>query len=1054
MRYLLSMPWGLQPETPDTAIKERVPYALFVMTVLCILLLALPGSPHAASTEITIGMLSFRPVADTQKRWQPLANYLQQQLPSYRFRIHAYDYDDLEMAIRQRNVDLVFTEPAHYILLSEQNILSTPLVTVINQEFGRQLPAFGGVILVRADDSRIQQLDDLQDMTIASPAAGSFSGHMIQRYQLHLQGNGELRLHMRYTGMPHDRALEALLNGDADAAFIRSGVLESLLEKNRLKPDQIRVLNRINMPHYPYALSTRLYPEWPLVAMPHTDSDLFRQITAALLGLPHGSELGRSMGIYGFTIPMDYQQVRDLMQALHLPPFEKTPIFTIQDIWHRYRLLLLTLMIAIAAIGTLLVIMIVNSRKLQQQTQHAEQQTRQLYIAEQRLEEYFEVSPVVAYTLERIEDAVYTRWTSANVTRLLGYSTEETLADGWWINNIYPEDREHAMHQFSKLEKQQTLRQEYRFYKKDRSIIWILDQTRALHSLDGQIRIVGAWTDITERELARQAMLVEANNRRMLLASLGEGVYGTDSKGICTFINPAALEMLGFPEQEVLGQHQHLVFHHHREDGSHYPAIDCPVHKTLHDGESRHEEEWFIRKDGNGFAVDVTVTAVESKGERLGCVVVFHDISARKKEQQTLLELSQFRQAILDNNAAAIFVGSADRHIRMVNRRALELFGYSNHEIDGASFRLIHINDENFNRFSEHYKGFSSGQEISEAAWPFRHHNGDTVWCEAYGAPVNPENIEDGVIWTLIDVTAEREIAERNRLMVAALEAAANAIVITDTDAKIEWVNRAFEQLTGYRQEEAIGHTPSELIGSGVQDKAFYKSLWETIQAGSTWRGEVINRKKSGELYHEELIIAPVINNLNKIEHFVGVKQDISDRKRMEQELEIMATTDFLTNLPNRRHFIAKLEDEQARLRRLNGHDTCLLMLDIDYFKVVNDQYGHPTGDRVLQQLAELITQRLRRTDLAGRLGGEEFAILLPGADLENGHQFAEQLRKHASQLELFNEEGLPFTITISIGICRLNHHDTDPDAPLLRADQALYRAKHNGRNRVEIENA
>ena len=1001
--------------------------------------------------QVVIGILAYRALAETRQQWQPLAEYLNRQLPAYRFHIHAYDYHDLESAIRTRKIDFVFTNPAHYILLAERDRLSAPLVTLLNEEFGRQLPAFGGAILVRAEDMRIRQLSDLQNMAIASPYHASLGGHMMQRYEILLQGQREPELNMHYTGMPHEMAVEALLNKDVDAAFVRSGVMESMLEKGLLAEGQVRVLNPMDIPHFPYALSTRLYPEWPLVAMAHTNDDLSRQLAAALLALPHGSESAHSMGIHGFSIPMDYKQIREMMQGMRLSPFDAAPAFTTWDIWQRHRLLIITLLLASLVIGVLLAFLLFNRKKLQQQTLHAEQQAQQRLITERRLEEYFEVSPVIVYTLDRHSDGIHTRWISANVSRMLGYSIEEASTDGWWQANIHPDDLDHALQQFKKLETQRSLRHEYRFYKKDRSLIWVLDQVRLFTTPDMTTNIMGAWTDITERELARQAIETEANERRMLLASLGEGVYGTNINGICSFINPAALAMLGYPEEELLGQHQHLMFHHQYPDGSHYPATDCPIHKTLQDGKTRHEEEWFIRRDGSGLNVDLTVTAVESKGVRLGCVVAFRDISQRKLEDKTLRELSQFRQAILDHNAAAIFVGSADRHIRMTNRRAQTLFGYSADELNNASFRIIHVDDEHFTRFSTHYQNLIAVQEITEAAWPFRQRDGSIIWCEAYGAPLNPERIEDGVIWTLIDVTAERETEERNRLMVAALEAAANAIVITDTKANIEWANRAFETLTGFTTEEAIGRKPSELIGSGVHDKEFYKALWKTILGGETWRGEVINRKKSGELYHEELIIAPVTNEDQRIEHFVGVKQDITARKQLEKELEQMATTDFLTGLPNRRNFIARMNEELARLQRLNGHDTALLMLDIDHFKDVNDLYGHASGDQVLQALAKLINQRLRRTDMAGRLGGEEFAILLPGADLEKGRQFAEQLRQQVSELVFEDETKGNFNITISIGVCELDHANNNPDTPLARADKAMYLAKNNGRNRVEV---
>ena len=1015
-----------------------------------LLLLMLSNGAWATAEDVHIGILSYRPVQETTRQWQPLADYLQQQLPAYRFHIHAYDYDELETVTHQRQLDFVFTNPGHYVLMHQHGRLSAPLVTMVNTEFGRPIMAFGGVMLVRSDDQRLQQASDLHGMRVASPASGSLGGYLMQRYELQELGIKPMQLEMQFTGMPHDLAIDALLGGHVDAAFVRTGVMESLQAQGKIPPMALRVLNQKQIPQYPYALSTRLYPEWPFAAMTDTAPSLTRQVTAALLAIPHGSDLSRSMHIHGFSIPLDYQQVQQVMQNLRVAPYDTRLGRPASVTWKEHYPLLLILALSLFMILVLSLALRRNRHKLLQQTALLKEQRLAHSMSEQRLEHYFQVSPVIHYSLKQDEQGLHTRWVSSNITRLLGYTQEEALAEGWWLNNLYPDDRHDALSGFSQLDKKKALTNSYRFYKKNRTVIWVLDQLRIIDDQTDS-NIIGAWTDITETEQARKQLQAEASHRKMLMASLGEGVYGTDINGNCSFINPAALAMLGLTEQEVIGQHQHLLFHHHRPDGSHYPANECPIHHTLQDGKSRHVEEWFIRNNGEGFSIDLTVSAIEQDGERIGCVVVFRDTSERKQRELKTYELNQFRQAILDHNAAAIFVGSPDLKIRMANRRALELFAYQAEELVGKSFECIHVNQENYDNFAEHYQKITQGETIVEATWPFLTRSGDIIWCEAYGTAVNPEQPDEGLIWTLIDVTESHQIEERNQLLVSALEAAANAIVITDTEARIEWTNQAFEQLSGYSREEAIGRRPSELISSGMQDRNFYQQLWATILAGKTWRGEIINKKKSGEQYHEELIIAPVRNKSGEVEHFVGVKQDISVRKHMEEQLEHMAVSDFLTGLPNRRYFISRLEEELARQQRNPDQASALLMLDIDRFKQINDQHGHIIGDQALQKFADLIRQRLRKTDLAGRIGGEEFALLLSGAKLDDAYTFAEKLRTQTQQLAIELENGELAYMSISIGITSLNQTDQDPDQTLARADKAMYQAKQNGRNRVEV---
>lgn len=178
--------------------------------------------------------------------------------------------------------------------------------------------------------------------------------------------------------------------------------------------------------------------------------------------------------------------------------------------------------------------------------------------------------------------------------------------------------------------------------------------------------------------------------------------------------------------------------------------------------------------------------------------------------------------------------------------------------------------------------------------------------------------------------------------------------------------------------------------------------------------------------------------------------RDITERKRLEAELRELSITDALTGLSNRRHFLARLEEELARVKRLDTLHTAVLMLDLDWFKRINDEFGHLTGDMVLQHFAALMREELRKIDTGGRVGGEEFAVILAGADLAAAQVFAERLRQKVAGTPL-RQDGRKAPVTVSIGISDLNAMDGNVDAVLMRADEALYSAKNNGRNRVEV---
>ena len=309
----------------------------------------------------------------------------------------------------------------------------------------------------------------------------------------------------------------------------------------------------------------------------------------------------------------------------------------------------------------------------------------------------------------------------------------------------------------------------------------------------------------------------------------------------------------------------------------------------------------------------------------------------------------------------------------------------------------------------------------------------------------------DGLSRIICYALARKEMETENNLLVTALTSAANAIIITDKNAIIKWANPAFYKLTGYAAYETIGRRPSELLKSDRQDDTFYQDMWRVLLSGENWRGEIINRRKDGSLYHEELNIASVKNSIGEITHFVGIKEDISERKNFEERLQKLASTDSLTGLFNRRVFMERLEQEIARYHRIGSGSAAILMLDLDFFKRVNDTFGHAMGDEVLKRLAAIMISNARHIDVTARLGGEEFAIILPSTDIEGAFCVADRIREQVAA-ETFVYEQQHLQITVSIGLTTLKNVDTSAEKVLIRADKALYVAKESGRNRTCVE--
>lgn len=224
--------------------------------------------------------------------------------------------------------------------------------------------------------------------------------------------------------------------------------------------------------------------------------------------------------------------------------------------------------------------------------------------------------------------------------------------------------------------------------------------------------------------------------------------------------------------------------------------------------------------------------------------------------------------------------------------------------------------------------------------------------------------------------------AEVLHLHDAALNFAANAIVIADLHGRIVWANHAFSELTGYEVAEAIGQHCVDLVKSGHHDRQFYAEMWQTVLSGKIWQGELISRRKDGALFHDEMTITPVRNKNNEVTHFIALKRDITARKISEEHLKNLAFYDSLTQLPNRRLLIDRLGQTLAISKR-SGRYGALMFLDLDNFKPLNDKHGHDVGDLLLMRAAQRIVNCVREEDTVARFGGDEFVVMLKDLDAD-----------------------------------------------------------------------
>ena len=297
----------------------------------------------------------------------------------------------------------------------------------------------------------------------------------------------------------------------------------------------------------------------------------------------------------------------------------------------------------------------------------------------------------------------------------------------------------------------------------------------------------------------------------------------------------------------------------------------------------------------------------------------------------------------------------------------------------------------------------------------------------------------------LILENISKQISFENKLILSTriLEYSREAIIVTDSSNRIQSVNPAFSKITGYAPSDVVGEDP-KILRSNIHSTEFYKEMWLTLLSKGHWDGEIVNKKKNGELFTSWLSITTLMTG-GIIDHFVGILDDISEKKIREEQLTRLAYQDPLTGLANRYLLLERVPQILAFCKR-RSMKAAILAIDLDRFKPVNDNYGHIVGDRLLQVLAKRLALGIRGEDIVARMGGDEFILVVNAiTNAEDAAKVAEKIQSLMSQV--VEIDGHEIVQSASIGIAIYPDDGEDPETLMRNADKALYFSKRKGRN-------
>lgn len=445
-----------------------------------------------------------------------------------------------------------------------------------------------------------------------------------------------------------------------------------------------------------------------------------------------------------------------------------------------------------------------------------------------------------------------------------------------------------------------------------------------------------------------------------------------------------------------------------------------------------------------------TVALAEEMGSDIAFALVnFERERERKRVQEELLRSDQRLRLSLD------FAGVGTKEVNLTKGRVF---------LDGSAAKMYNMGHQpvelSLADYMSHVKPQMTPPEVATAVaemqscdiQPYSYErltplpDGSVRWIRTRGGYVvgDPKAGEDRVaLSVMLDVTDLHAQAEREQLAMKMFASSREAIAIIDAERRLVMVNDALLKLTGFGADEILRQSYG-LMHTESQPEAFFREIWQSLLTHSHWQGEIRKQCKNGQVFPALVNISVVRNPQGEITHYVEQFSDISLQKQFEERITYLAYRDPLTDLPNRTLLRDRVEQAMAMAQR-EGNGLVLLFLDLDRFKNINDSLGHAVGDQLLCEVARRLSLVVRTTDTVGRLGGDEFLLLLPGADAEAATAVAQKIMESLS--EPCRLAGHELNTSPSIGIALCPRDGRSFDELLKSADTAMYRSKEQGRN-------
>jgi len=564
-------------------------------------------------------------------------------------------------------------------------------------------------------------------------------------------------------------------------------------------------------------------------------------------------------------------------------------------------------------------------------------------------------------------------------------------------------------------------------------------------------RLLARWTQ-------REAALKDSQqNLAITLNSIGDAVIATDAAGLITRMNPTAERLTAWPLADALGRPLTEVFR--IVNASTRAPAAAPVQRVIDCGEvvGLANHTILLARDGREYQIADSAAPIRNADDQIvGVVLVFSDVTEKYLAETALRESEQHFRHLYQQTPLPYQSLDIEANILEVNDAWLSMLGYTRSEVIGRCLG-DYLTQAGVDTLTCEFpncmqRGYLDGPELELIC-----KNGSRKQVLINGKTARDSQGDFlSTHCILTDITERKQTEESLRIAATTFESQ-QGVTITNAQHVILRVNKAFTTVTGYSAQEAVGQNP-RILRSGRHDSDFYAAMYQSLAATGAWAGEIWNRRKNGEVYPEWLSISTVKDEAGLTSHFVAIFSDISERINALLKIDTLAFYDPLTQLPNRRLLLDRLEQAQHVSTR-HARNNALLFVDLDNFKTLNDTLGHHQGDLLLAQVAQRLKTCIREGDTIARLGSDEFVVMLENLS-EEAIEAATQAETVADKiLKTFQQDfaldsGL-HRATPSIGITLFGGNSLQSsEQPLRHAELAMFQAKAAGRNTLRFFDA